>query len=190
MTTERSETILSNLGGIEHNNLINILDIDTNEIIQMPPSLYFEVDELKQLINTTHTNKHLSILSMNIQSIHAKFQELEVVIEPLQTIDFKFNIICLQECWLSEQTEYNCIQLPGYDCVAQGRSSTSGGLITYVDQSFQHDIISNINQHTFWEGLVLRIKCGGLPKGIIIGNIYRPPRMLKDEIKQFINEFT
>ena len=73
----------------------------------------------------------------------------------------------------------------------QGRSiSTSGGLIlliTYVDQSFQHDIISNINQHTLWEGLVLRIKGGRLPKGIIIGNIYRPPRMLKDE---FINEFT
>ena len=33
MTTELSETILSNLGGIEHNNLIIILDIDTNEII-------------------------------------------------------------------------------------------------------------------------------------------------------------
>ena len=128
---------------------------------------------------------------MNIQSIHAKFQELEVFIETLQTIDFKFNIICLQECCLSEQTEYNCIPLPGYDCVAQGRSSsTSGGLITYVDQSFQHEIISNINQHTLWEELVLRIKGGGLPKGIIIGNIYRPPRMLNDEIKQFINEFT
>ena len=29
-----------------------------------------------------------------------------------------------------------------------------------------------------------------MPKGLIIGNIYRPSRMLKDEIKQFINEFT
>ena len=47
MTTELSETILSNLGGIEHNNLISILDIETNEFIQMPPSLYFEVNELK-----------------------------------------------------------------------------------------------------------------------------------------------
>ena len=87
--------------------LISILDIDTNKIIQMPPSLYFEMDELKKLIKTTHANKQLSILSMNIQSMHVKFQELEVFIETLQTIDFKFNIICLQECWLSEQTEYN-----------------------------------------------------------------------------------
>ena len=44
MTIQLSETILSNLGGIEHNNLISILDIDTNEITQMPPSLYFEID--------------------------------------------------------------------------------------------------------------------------------------------------
>ena len=43
MTTELSEIFLSNLGGIEYNNLITILDIDTNEII---PSLYFEADEL------------------------------------------------------------------------------------------------------------------------------------------------
>ena len=131
----------------------------------MPPSLYFEVDELKTLINTTGANKQLSILSVNIQSIQATFQELEVFIETLQFVDFKFNIICLQECWLSEQTEYNCIQLPGYDCVAQGRSSSaSGGLITYVDHSFQHEIISNINKYTLWEDLVLRFKGGGLPK--------------------------
>ena len=132
MTTQLSETILSNLGGIEQNNLISMLDIDTNEI-HMPPSLYFEIDELKTLRNTTGANKQLSMLSLNIQSIDAKFQELEVFIETLQNVDFKFNIICLQECWLPEQSEYNCIKLPGYDCVAQGRSSsTSGGLITFT----------------------------------------------------------
>ena len=88
MTTQLSETILSNLGGIEQNNLISILDIDTNEITQIPPSLYFEIDELKTLRNTTGANKQLSILSINIQSIHAKFQELEVFIETLQNGDF------------------------------------------------------------------------------------------------------
>ena len=47
MTTELSEIIVSTLGGIEHNKLITIMDIDTNEIIQMPLSLYVEVDDLK-----------------------------------------------------------------------------------------------------------------------------------------------
>ena len=127
---------------------------------------------------------------MNIQSIHSKFHELEVFIETLHNIDFKFNIICLQECWLSDQTDSISIQLPGYDCIVQGRSiSASGGLVTFVDQSFQHEIVLNVNMHTLWEGLILQIKGGGLPKGLIIGNIYRPPRMIKEEIKQFINEF-
>ena len=70
------------------NNLISILDIETNEIIQMPPSLYFEVNELKTLRNATGTNKQMSILGMNIQSIHATFQELEVFIETLQNFIF------------------------------------------------------------------------------------------------------
>ena len=188
--TVRSEIILSNLGGIEHNNLVNILDMDTNELLEMPPSLYYEIDELKKLSNTTGTNKHFSILSMNIQSIHSKFHELEVFIETLHNIDFKFNIICLQECWLSDQTDSISIQLPGYDCIVQGRSiSASGGLVTFVDKLFQHEIVLNVNMHTLWEGLILQIKGGVLPKALIIGNIYRPPRMLKEEIKQFINEF-
>ena len=105
MMTVRSEIILSNLGGIEHNNLVNILDMDTNELLEMPPALYYEINELKKLSNTTGTYKHFSILSMNTKSIYSKFHVLEVFIETLHNIDFKFNIICLQECWLSDQTD-------------------------------------------------------------------------------------
>ena len=49
---------------------------------------------------------------MNIQSIHSTFHELEVFIETLHNIDFKFNVICLQECWLSDETDSISIQLP------------------------------------------------------------------------------
>ena len=46
----------------------------------------------------------------------------------LHNIDFKFNVICLQECWLSDETDSISMQLPGYDCIAQGRTiSASGG---------------------------------------------------------------
>ena len=41
-----------------------------------------------------------------------------------------------------------------------------------------------------FKGQIIYLKGGGFPKPIIIGNIYRPPRMLRDQIKQFINEFT
>ena len=72
---------------------------------------------------------------MNIQSIHSTFHELEVFIETLHNIDFKFNVICLQECWLSDETGSISIQLPGYDCIVQGGSiRASEGLVTFVDQ--------------------------------------------------------
>ena len=35
--TVRSEISLSNVGGIEHNNLVSIVDIDTNELTKTPP---------------------------------------------------------------------------------------------------------------------------------------------------------
>ena len=89
MTTERSETIMSNLGGTEH----NILNIDTNEIIQMPPSLYFEVDALKKLINTTHANKQLyfTFLGSNNPKFTRKYVQLGDVINNIN------NDICASE---------------------------------------------------------------------------------------------
>ena len=100
MTTQLSEIFLSNLG---HNILVSILDID--RLLMKSYRChhhynYFEIDELKTLRNTTGANKQLSILSMNIQSIHAKFQEREVFIETLQNVDFKWTsdniILCRQ----------------------------------------------------------------------------------------------
>ena len=86
--------------------MVNILNIDTNELLWMPPSLYYDIDELKKT-NTT------LLVQINIFSdtrhehnnIHSEFHELEVFIETLHNVDFKFNIICLQGCWLSDQTD-------------------------------------------------------------------------------------
>ena len=98
---------------------------------------------------------------------------------------------CLQECWISDQAYSLNIQLPGYECIIQGKSSSDrGGLITYVDKKFKYEVSLNLNMYEHWEGQIIYLKGGGLPKPIIIGNIYRPPRMLRDQIKQFINEFT
>ena len=77
------------------------------------------------------------------------------------------------------------------DMIIQGKSSSDrGGLIIYVDNKFQYEVCLNLNMYEHWEGQIIYLKGGGLPKPIIIGNIYRPPRMLRDKIKQFINEFT
>ena len=48
-------------------------------------------------------------------------------------MQFYFSVICLQECWISDQSDVCTFQLSGYDCLSQGKSSSDrGGLITYV----------------------------------------------------------
>ena len=93
--------------------------------------------------------------------------------EELHNLQFKFNVICLQECWISDQTNVYTFQIPGSDCVAQGKSSGErGGLITYVDNLFQFEVRQSINEYELWEGHIIQVKGGCLRKEIIVGNIY------------------
>ena len=137
--------ILSNLGGFELNNLIIILDIEDNEPHIIQHSSYYDIDSFKKLIS--NHNNIFSVLSLNIQSINAKFSELETFVEELLSVQFKFNVICLQECWIRDQTDTCTFQIPGYDCVAQGKSSSErGGLITYVDNIFHYEVRQSMDE--------------------------------------------
>ena len=63
-------------------------------------------------------------------------------------------------------------------------------LIIYVDNRFQYEVQLNINTYEYWEGLIIKVTGGGLSKAITIGNIYRPPSMVREHIRHFINEFS
>ena len=83
------------------------------------------------------------------------------------------------------------IQLDGYRCIAQGNTCTSkGGLITYVDTKYNCNVVMELNTYRHWEGQLVNISGGELAKHILIGNIYRPPRTLLNEIEVFIEELT
>ena len=152
-------------------------------------SSYYDTDNLNFLAD--EYKDRLSIFSSNIQSIYAKFNELEIFIEELNNINFKFNVICLKESWITDNSDLSQIQLPGYNCIIQGKScSEKGGLVIYIDTRFKYEVLINLNEYEYWEGQIIKVTGRGLPKEIIIGNIYRPPRMLHDQIRQFKNELT
>ena len=69
-------------------------------------------------------------------------------------------------------------------------SSKNGGLIIYVDKIFQYEVQLNINTYEYWEVLIIKVTTGGLSKTITIGNMYRPPSMVREHIRHFINAFT
>lgn len=181
------------MGGVDSNSLINILETDdeensiSNQIIRHSP--YYDIGELNLL--AAKSKNAFSILSTNIQSINAKFDELKIFIENLKTFDFQFSAICLQESWLGEGADISQIQLEGYQCIPQGKScSTKGGLIIYLQDKFDYVPKSSLTSYNTWEGQIIQVKKGKyLNKPINIGNIYRPPKDLIENYTEFIQEF-
>ena len=92
--------------------------------------------------------------------------------------------------FVSRKADISQIQLEDYNCIAQGKSSRAkGGLIMYIHTKYDYKLIK-VNQCENWEGQLIEITAGGLTHPVIMGNIYRPPRDLNVNYKQFIDEFS
>ena len=85
------------------NNILHTNEFDSVELQTTRRSSCYDLDNFDKLTCSTH--KCFSILSTNIQSINAKFNELEAFVEDLGKHNFKFSVICLQETWLSDNDD-------------------------------------------------------------------------------------
>ena len=124
------ESLLSSFGGISYNSLINLLQLNSSEVGEqesqiLKHSSYYDADQFELTDGCRH---NFSILTLNIESINAKFDELTIYIEELSKINFKFSVICLQETWLSDDVDLSIFQIAGYDCISQGKSCSKKGV--------------------------------------------------------------
>ena len=74
--------ILINYGGIDTNSLLsvtNMFEDDNNEINLIKQSRYFSIDDLISCLNNSHES--FNIMSLNIQSINAKFNSFTALID-------------------------------------------------------------------------------------------------------------
>ena len=188
------KTILSAYRGLENNSLtslINSNEDDTEEspyidIIQNSP--YYDENKFNNFIEDKNT--HFSLLSTNVESANAKIDELIIFIEQLREINFEFSVICLQECWITKEQDISHLKINGYTCICQCSSvGRKGGLITYLNDIFAYKLKSNY-ESSDWEGQFVEISGNGLNKNIILGNIYRPPRNLIENIRTFNEELS
>ncbi len=96
---------------MENNSLTNVrkfdLDNTDNDIHNEPNiidhSSYYEFNNVMCLLNKT-TNS-FSILSTNAQSINGKIDQLRIFIERLKTLGHEFSAICIQEAWLTDDSD-------------------------------------------------------------------------------------
>ena len=145
----------------------------------------------KSLIDIVKHNPHnFFILSMNCQSLNAKFNEILVYLQFLHNEGFDFDVICLQETWLEDKIQGGFYDLPGYNAIHQGKTcSAHGGLSIYLKEHIRYNII-NTESFTSWENQFIEIPGVGHNKKITIGNIYRPPRDRNEDYNSFITEFS
>ena len=152
-------------------------------------SPYIETDSLIPILS-----KHkgdFSVLSLNIQSTNSKYDALLAILSELNENNINIDAICLQEAWFSADHDVAMYNIPGYQLISQGHSySAHSGLIIFLADSFSYLIEIVHTNSKLWDGLFIEVTGESLPKKVIIGNLYRPPRHNNNNetIKQFCQE--
>ena len=102
----------------------------------------------------------LNILSINAQSLIAKYDELLLLLNITQRQNIRFHVFCIQETWLSETSDYSLVAIDGYICIHQSKlsdCSNHGGLKTYVDNNYEIERINIKNDSPLWKNLFFSI---------------------------------
>ena len=75
------------------------------------------------------------ILSLNCQSINAKFDQLNIKVQQLKSNGYEFSAIGLQKTWLFSDSDTSLIKIDGYNLISQGKMCSShGGLTIYISE--------------------------------------------------------
>ena len=92
---------------------------------------YYTVEDFSEFIDK-HKNK-LTILSLNIDSLNSKFDDLSILVNTLAKSNALINIICIQEARIGQGTNIGHLKLDGYSMITQPyteKCSKKGGLVT------------------------------------------------------------
>ncbi len=175
----------------ETDSLIDLLHMEeNNENIAHQPTQYDDIDNFSTQLKKN--SKKLSILSLNCQSIEAKFVAINMLVQQLVEKNCYFKIIVLQESWL-ENNSYDPIkyEIPDYNMVSQGHYvSAHGGLITYIHKSLNYEPIEFASKSKLWENQFIKIFDKNKQNKAIICNVYRRPDEIVENIDLFTNELS
>ena len=183
--------ILESVGGVHRHSLTHILNVDvTNDgeelnIIKHSPYL----DQENFIKTLKGKNNNFTVLSLNIQSLNAKFDQPKFLLHLLQENSCHISAICLQETWLREDANIDLLSLENYNLISQGkRCSAHGGLAIYLHENFNFKTVPSPIISEIFEGQFIQISEADTATDKLLGNIYRPPRDLLYNYKSFTQE--
>ena len=131
-------SFIHNTGLNEKNSFPHLLDAIgpsvENESDLIEQSKFYDEHEFKSVLQKF--NSKISILSLNCQSINAKFDKIKIFLDDINDMN-SLSIICIQETWSQDDIDMTVFNLPNYTMLcANRRISAHGGLIIYVPDDF------------------------------------------------------
>ena len=153
-----------------------------NDSDETEASPYYNIDvacpylDENEFLEKHGKNKDVSLLSLNVQSLNAKFSSLREFIDHFKCKNFNFDIMALQEIYQIEDP--SLFNIPGYaQLVYKDRKNGHGGGVGYyVNSKLKFSVRDDLS--IFIEGicecLFIEIELSNKKK-VIIGNFYRPP---------------
>ena len=102
--------------------------------------------------------------------------------------------ICLQKNWHFSKTDLHVFlySIPWYHMISTGPyASNHGGLVIYLNKKWEYKLIADVTKSKLWEKQIIEIfdPNKNQRQKIVIGNIYRPPYNLRDNLNTFMIEF-
>ena len=149
-------------------------------------SKYYNEGEIPSIIKNENS---FTVLSLNAQSLLSKLDQIKIYIKSLQEKQFMFDAICIQETWINPKLDKSLLNLCGYNLIMQERScGDHGGLAIYLKADIKYNEINiPVKYHDIWECQLIEINTHTKHK-ILLANIYRPPRNLADNVKNFMED--
>ena len=156
--------IILEFGGIENNSLHKVIDDgNDNNIENIPPSSYININNLNAILQNNKDN--FTILSLNVQSLNEKFDQIKIFLHDLNDHGHKISAICIQETWLSDQHDQLFFQLEGYNFISQPKTSSNhGGVGIYLSESYDYSELQLYTGSQVWDGMFIEVKAPSISK--------------------------
>ena len=145
MSDHFNNDLLKQFGGVRVNSLNHVLhnEVETstseNELDTIRHSEYIDIENLKT--NCDKNRSNFNVLSMNIQSLSAKFDDLVILLDQLNDDTRNIAAILIQESWLNDDSDLSQLQIEGNSLITLGSvCSSHSGLAIYLNDNYTYTV--------------------------------------------------
>ena len=116
--------------------------------------------------------------------MNSKLNSLLAFLSHLSEKGYNFDAICLQETWVSPESDTLIFNIPGYHLIHQGKCTCSKHLDKFSDSITNIEVKSEL-----WDGKFADVYRENLEGKITVGNTYRPPRSNNNNVTLTLRKF-